>query len=219
MKFFKHMSTMRNDPKIKRLISRYGLKGYGLYCIILESIVDRIEQDSPIPDLEENSEDIASFYNENTSEVNEITSFMVNNGLFEVDEITARITCMKIYRYLELSQTRSTYIKNIIKSYKKGCLNLSETVSDKSGDIDIEEEIEVEKELDSSRFKKPTIQQIKEYCDERNNGINPESFFHYYESKGWMVGRNKMKSWKSAIATWENRNKQPSKEFEGRTML
>jgi predicted transcriptional regulator len=57
----------------------------------------------------------------------------------------------------------------------------------------------------SSRFKKPEISEIREYCIERNNDINAETFFNYYESKGWMIGKNKMKDWKASIRTWEQR--------------
>ena len=57
----------------------------------------------------------------------------------------------------------------------------------------------------SPRFKKPEISEIKEYCTERNNNINAETFFNYYESKGWMIGKNKMKDWKASIRTWEQR--------------
>ena len=55
-----------------------------------------------------------------------------------------------------------------------------------------------------AKFKKPTIEEIRAYCEERKNGIDPEAFYYFYESKGWVVGRNSpMRSWKSAIATWE----------------
>lgn len=53
--------------------------------------------------------------------------------------------------------------------------------------------------------KKPTIEEIKSYCDERDNNINPEQFYDFYESKNWMVGKNKMKDWKACIRTWERR--------------
>ena len=52
-------------------------------------------------------------------------------------------------------------------------------------------------------FKKPTVEEIKEYCDSRDNGIDANSFYDFYESKGWMIGKNKMKDWKSAVRTWE----------------
>ena len=57
------------------------------------------------------------------------------------------------------------------------------------------------------RFKKPLIFEIKEYCLERNNNIDAESFYDFYESKNWFVGKNKMKDWKACIRTWERRNK------------
>lgn len=52
-------------------------------------------------------------------------------------------------------------------------------------------------------FKKPTVEEIKEYCGERSNSVNPSTFFDFYESKGWYVGKNKMKDWKAAVRTWE----------------
>jgi len=77
-----------------------------------------------------------------------------------------------------------------------------------SDDTDKEEdkEKEEEKEKDNKRFKKPTIEEIGTYCLERKNNIDPEVFFHHYESKDWMIGKNKMKKWKSAIVTWEKKN-------------
>lgn len=53
------------------------------------------------------------------------------------------------------------------------------------------------------RFTPPTLQEISDYCRERGNGIDPEKFRAYYESNGWKVGRNPMKSWKAAVTTWE----------------
>ena len=54
-------------------------------------------------------------------------------------------------------------------------------------------------------FKKPTFDEVNNYCLERNNNIDAEAFIAFYESKGWMVGSNKMKNWKQAIITWEKR--------------
>ena len=54
-------------------------------------------------------------------------------------------------------------------------------------------------------FNKPTVLDVKNYCDERQNNIDPEAFIAFYESKGWMIGKNKMKDWKQAIITWEKR--------------
>ena len=83
---------------------------------------------------------------------------------------------------------------------------------------EIEKELEKEKELDKEieidssakstttkrkRFEKPTLSQITQYCLERNNCVNAEQFYDYYESNGWKVGKNAMKDWKACVRTWE----------------
>jgi len=59
------------------------------------------------------------------------------------------------------------------------------------------------KEKTTKRFKKPTIEEIENYCKDRKNNIDAEYFYDFYESKNWMIGKNKMKSWKAAVRTWE----------------
>ena len=53
------------------------------------------------------------------------------------------------------------------------------------------------------KFIKPTVEEIKAYCQERKNSIDAEYFFDHYESKGWKVGKNPMKDWKAAVRNWE----------------
>lgn len=62
---------------------------------------------------------------------------------------------------------------------------------------------EISKPVKFKRFKKPTIQEVNEYCIERNNSVNPETFIDFYESNGWKVGKNPMKDWKACVRTWE----------------
>lgn len=70
-----------------------------------------------------------------------------------------------------------------------------------------------EPQTSSKRFQKPTIEEIEAYCKERANGIDAESFFDFYESKGWLVGKTPMKDWKAAVRTWErSRNSQSPQE-------
>ena len=56
-------------------------------------------------------------------------------------------------------------------------------------------------------FVKPTVEEIAEYCSERKNGIDPQAFYDFYESKGWKVGAAKMKDWRASVRTWEQRRK------------
>ncbi len=60
-----------------------------------------------------------------------------------------------------------------------------------------------EKPKKRKNFAKPTIAELKAYCTERKNSVDPEKFLDYYESNGWKVGKNPMKDWKAAVRTWE----------------
>ncbi|QQU05462.1 hypothetical protein I6I89_02665 [Myroides odoratus] len=128
--------------------------------------------------------------------------------------------------------------------------NVSVSVSDSVNDILLEKETKeylgqnekieefdsVELEAEESfqkkvarktRFSKPTVEEIHEYCFERNNGIDAQRFFDHYESNGWMVGKTKMKDWKAAVRTWErnsnnknqNQNGQQQERFVGRQSI
>lgn len=72
------------------------------------------------------------------------------------------------------------------------------------------------------KFKKPTLEEVKEYCLERNNNVDAELFINYYESNGWKVGRNSMKDWKACVRTWErnkvNQHKESRYEREKRLL-
>ena len=62
----------------------------------------------------------------------------------------------------------------------------------------------------SRNFNPPTHAEVSAYCRERMNAVNVDAFMAYYESNGWMVGKNRMKDWKAAVRTWEQReNRQP----------
>ena len=152
MRWFKHMADMASDVKIKRLIRRFGVDGYGLYNFILELIVRKLDSDSPMPDLEESSTDIASDLGMDTVRVEEIMLFCIEQGLFEQDEVTGRIVAAKIYKFLQQSETRSEAIRGMISSYKtkktpeltsKECLRQSETnVKNRLEETTIEEKRE-----------------------------------------------------------------------------
>ena len=60
----------------------------------------------------------------------------------------------------------------------------------------------------SSRFQKPTIEEIRQYCLEKGYNVDAEQFFNFYESKGWVVGKSPMKNWRAAVCTWNKREKE-----------
>jgi hypothetical protein len=58
----------------------------------------------------------------------------------------------------------------------------------------------------TKRFVKPSVDEVREYCLSRGNGIDAQTFVDFYESKGWLVGKSPMKDWKAAVRTWEKRD-------------
>ena len=60
----------------------------------------------------------------------------------------------------------------------------------------------------NNKFIKPTIDEVKQYCLERNNNIDAEKFVDYYDSIGWLVGKKPMKDWKACVRTWEKKEKE-----------
>lgn len=91
----------------------------------------------------------------------------------------------------------------------------SDTSSDTSSYVVVtEEDIDKDKEEDKdnreckrtrTRFIPPTVEDVRAYCIERNNGIDAEHFVDYYTSNGWIVGKVKMKDWKATVRNWEKR--------------
>jgi hypothetical protein len=84
---------------------------------------------------------------------------------------------------------------------------------------EIEDKKEIEKEKENEcyispqpptggkRFVPPTVEEVKAYCIERGNSVDPEAFVDFYTSKGWKIGNNPMKDWRAAVRTWERNDK------------
>ncbi len=85
--------------------------------------------------------------------------------------------------------------------------NVTDFVTKSNESKSIEKDKDKDKELKpQKRFKKPTLEEVKAYCQERKNKVDPERFVDYYTAKGWKIGKQSMKDWKAAVRTWEKNN-------------
>ena len=126
----------------------------------------------------------------------------------------------KIHNYIQNDRFKpTTYVEEKAtltldekKSYTECIHNVSKMeaqVSIELGKVSIDKNnITCEPVARKSKFEKPTLEEVSAYCKERNNGIDAEAFIAFYESKGWLIGKAPMRSWKSAIITWEKSRKQ-----------
>lgn len=71
---------------------------------------------------------------------------------------------------------------------------------------------------DIVRFVKPNIDEIISYINENNFNVDPNGFYDYYESNGWVVGKNKMKDWKATVRNWDRKAFEKKKETKGRSV-
>ena len=167
-----------------------------------------------------NAEMLANVTGHQVGTIKQALSMFKELGLIEILENGA-IYMLDIQNFIGKGSTEADrqrlYDRRISDERKQKKLTQSrnlEEILEKSTpeiEIELEREIKIEKEIDSSastttkrkRFEKPTLSDIKEYCIERNNNVDAQHFYDYYESNGWKVGKNSMKNWQAAVRTWE----------------
>lgn len=111
--------------------------------------------------------------------------------------------------------------ENILNKANKGRLLINKDNKIGKSSRNIKDHIANNKSNDyRSKFIKPTVEQIEEYCEERKNGLNGQKIFDHYEANGWMRGKTKIKDWKACVRTWERNDNNNSKDFfEGKKLL
>lgn len=162
-----------------------------------------------------NAEMLASVTGHQIGTVKQALSIFKDLGLIDVLENGA-IYMLDIQNFIGKGSSEADrkreYRQRIETDRTNVQTNLREISEKSPPEIEIELEKKIEKELDTKanksptkakRFVKPTLSEIEQYCIERNNNVNAEQFFDYYESNGWKVGKNSMKDWKAAVRTWE----------------
>lgn len=130
------------------------------------------------------------------------------------------LICKRMVKDANISKKRALSGKTGGKTTQKSIKNFAlanveantgienETVNEDEIDIDKKEKAKI------SKFQIPTIDEIQQYCDERKNTVNATKFLNFYQAKGWMVGKNKMKDWKACVRTWEENRQEKEIEKE-----
>lgn len=111
----------------------------------------------------------------------------------------------------DLYQTKGKQETNEGQAEDKQETNKGQTEDKQRATTKESKEGKKEKNNNIKRFTPPTYEQVSTYCKERSNTVDAERFYDFYESKGWMVGKNKMKDWKAAVRNWERSSKQETK--------
>lgn len=198
--YFSHDNDMRNDDKILSVRRKFWHEWYSVRNMLLEKLC---KSTWFIIDVDNVSIELLSWdFVVEPEKLKEIIDYFVYIRL--ISKEWDRIYSQKmIDRFEWLLSKRQRDIEYRQWKHKEEIV------------IDVEKPQSKVKEskvnntkVNNNIFKKPTTEEIKEYCKERNNQIDAQRFINYYDSIWWMVWKNKMKDWKATIRWWESRDKE-----------
>lgn len=183
LEWIKLETFLLNDTRILALLDDYGLAGLGTYVLLRSQIDAQSGRGLPL--------DYVLKIGGSLARKNKYLRILRNYGLFTEDDFGLVRACA-LTPAPELSASeRPTPIL--------------------SADVPTEEEnirnLETDKSVIKKRFQKPSVDEIRAYCQQRQNQVDAARFWDFYESKGWLVGKSKMKDWKAAVRTWERSSK------------
>lgn len=92
----------------------------------------------------------------------------------------------------------------------------AEATNNSGQSADVKQSAGEKKSAGNKAFKKPTVEEVREYVSSKNYHISAEAFVDYYEARGWKYGQGKpMVDWKAAVRNWEHRNKERANSDKG----
>lgn len=210
--YFKHDSNSRNDEKLLSVRMKYGMEGYGIYWAILEKL-----RDDPEFMMKTDYSLIAWDLRVEASMVQSVVEdfslfHFTDDGRFYSERMLRDMSTWK-----EIKRVRSEAGRKSAEARQnsKGGTNVEQmlntclTNAEQKG---VEEPAKPtppaseEPKQKTIRFVPPTLDEVKAYAAERGGKVDPVRWFNFYQSKGWMIGKNKMKDWHAAFRTWERDN-------------
>ena len=219
--YFPHDSNAKDDPKCVLMIEQLGMEGYGIYWMLVEALRDQPDYTYPVANIPA----LARRYNTSAEKVRTV---VYNYELFTVKED-------KIFFSESLNRRMLVFNENRAKRSAAGRLGMARRWGDNNVITPLlqsnstvitskEKESKVKESLEKvatkrTAFVAPSLQEVKDYISEKGYTVDAQRFIDFYEAKGWMIGKNKMKDWRAAVRTWMRRPDEPQKQttYEMRT--
>ncbi len=219
--YFQHDYNSIQDPKMMSILMTCGLAGIGMYWIIIETL----HQQENSKMLYLSYLDCIDFYgredSENEQVLNNIKEMLINSKLLLRDGdyvYSERVLYNKKQREIlsekrSLAGKKSAEVRANLTSVEQN-INKGQQGKERKGK---ERKVNT---VSVGNFVPPTFEEVKAYCDERKNDVNPQRFVDFYTSKGWTVGKNSMKDWRAAVrSTWEKPKQEELKDISERRIL
>jgi len=205
--WFRAYTEMVDDEKLRLLAFEDRWHFVALLCCKSGGILD----DGSEPELLRRK--LAVKLGVQSRELDEIARRLAEVGLVDFDTLQPLNWGSRQFESDSSAERTKRYRENLkkqeVKDTKRHC---DVTVTPPETDTETDTEADKKKiGAKPKRFVPPTPKEVQEYCEQRGNNVQPAKFCNFYEAKGWMVGKNKMKDWKAAVRTWEQ-SEQPTRK-------
>lgn len=192
MKWFKHFSDASHDEKMSEVLDLHGANAYGVFWLIVEAIAMQMDDSVKC----EARYSMKKWANITHVDRRTLARYLQTFNILTliVQQNCDKFVTIKIPKMLEL---RDNHTKNLQATIPVTCKQ--------------EVEVEVDKPVAKNKFSKPSLEDVRKYCEERKNNVDSQQWIDHYTSNGWRVGKNPMKDWKAAVRTWEKNSKTEQK--------
>lgn len=199
--YFPHDYNASQDAKILELIDKFGLVGVGAYWTIIEILHQQPDGKISFNVFKGILKKQMDMFEE-PGVVNNLCSTFVELGLFDNNDNV--ITSKRVLN--NKKHRKSVSLQRSIAGQISANKRLGTNVQRDNGRVFnyIKERKGKERKYKEvkKQFTPPTLNELTTYCKTNSISINHSRFVDFYESKGWMVGKNKMKDWKAAVRNW-----------------
>ncbi len=203
--YFPHDSNAKDDPKCVLLIEQLGMEAYGIFWMLIETLRDQPDYTYPVANIPA----LARRYNTSTEKVKSVVG---NYGLFTVKDDKIFFSESLNRRMLVLDEKRSKRseagrLGNAVRWGLSHCDNnaismQSQSIASKVNKSKVKRE-SIERKCPA--FYPPAFEDVQAFITGKGYAVDAQRFIDFYEAKGWMIGKNKMKNWQAAVRTWVHR--------------
>lgn len=220
MLYFNHDTQASKDDRIIALRSSMGGAAVDAYWTIIE-LIHRDETELVLGESQMLTKSVSAWLFTDEKTLMQWVEYMLEVGLLVLCDrtnesviVTSERARGNIAAYQQKAETARENgknggrkpSKNRVGSNSDSKTNQDRTVSKrKSKSKSNKEDIPNGISKKNSTFSPPSVDEVKAYASEKGYSIDAERFCDFYRSKGWMVGKNKMKDWRAAVRNW-NRN-------------
>lgn len=207
--YFPHDSNAGDDPKTMLLIAQLGLEAYGAYWILIEYLRQQPEYKAPLALIDPLARRYGSSKEKFEVIIKSYGLFEYTDEVFYSPSLVNRMLILEQKREMQRQKAEKRWAKDAA-ALPRHCHGITTAMQVKNSKVKnriVKNSIEKDsKEKDNRNTVPPLFDWIELYCKERNNSVDARKFFDFYQSKGWKIGKEKMKDWQAAVRTWEQRS-------------